>query len=332
MPAKKKSRKPASVVRSQATKSVARTKTRKPVPRVSAKATRLSEQSILESLRLGRERAEKILRDRAEALRSRTMGFVGGAGGLLIFEGDSWFDYPAGTDIRQELDDMNYDVESDAHFGDRIEEMVGQLHALQRLIERQTGTPKAVLLSGGGNDIVQNDKKQFLKLLNPANSANPGWNEDGLVKRIDGDLKRFYLEMLASITEFCRSKWGTTIPILIHGYGNPVPDGTPAPFKGPWLQPVFKKQGYVDDTGEVDLEICTPLAAKLIERFNTMLQKLPTAAPGLDHVHYVDLRPALSSGADYKDFWENELHPTQRGFKQVTRLIAAKLSALGGLI
>jgi len=40
--------------------------------------------------------------------------------------------------------------------------------------------------------------------------------------------------------------------------------------------------------------------------------------PQLAHVTYVDLRGALSSGPNYKQFWDNELHPTARGFEMVT--------------
>ena len=41
------------------------------------------------------------------------------------------------------------------------------------------------------------------------------------------------------------------IPILIHGYAHPVPDGRPFltgwPLPGPWLQPGFSAKGYVHD-------------------------------------------------------------------------------------
>lgn len=331
MPAKRKSRKSASVVQSQAAKSVARSKTtrsktKEPLLKAPARPTRLARKMVQESLRLGRARADKILASRAKALRGRAEVFAFGSAGLLIFEGDSWFDF-LGTDIRHVLKDLGYEVPSDAHAGDRIEEMVGQLQGLQRLIEGQTRVPKAVLLSGGGNDIVLNEHKEFTNLLNPASSPNPGWNPTELTKRIDGDLQRFYLEMLSSVTQFCKRKWGRAVPILIHGYAHPVPDGSKALWKGPWLQPVFKAQGYVDGTGEVDLEVCTPLIRDLIDRFNTMLHGLP-AAPGLDHVTHVDLRPALSSGTDFKVWWDNELHPTEEGFVKVTQRFVDVLKLL----
>ena len=75
--------------------------------------------------------------------------------GVLVAEGDSWFDYPF-NDVLSELEDrFGYDVESVAHKGDPIEDMAyasGQLDGFARLLEKilARGTPlKAILLSGG---------------------------------------------------------------------------------------------------------------------------------------------------------------------------------------
>src|SRR5229473_2502907 len=43
--------------------------------------------------------------------------------GLLIAEGDSWFDYPFHDVLRLLEDDHGYDVESVAHRGDTVEDM-----------------------------------------------------------------------------------------------------------------------------------------------------------------------------------------------------------------
>ena len=59
------------------------------------------------------------------------------------------------------------------------------------------------------------------------------------------------------------------------------------------------------------------IAKQLINRFNRMLSDV-AALPQLAHVTYVDLRGTLSSGSNYKQFWDNELHPTVKGFEMVT--------------
>jgi hypothetical protein len=331
MAANKKVRGTAHVEQSKSAGTVRNSRTGQLPTMARAPRTLLTKADIRESLRAGSARADAILKNRAKTLRGRSRTFSFGSLGLLIFEGDSWFNY-IGTDIHQELGDMGYVVQSNAWPGKRIQEMARQPEALQRLIERQTAVPKAVLLSGGGNDIVYNDNGEFLRLLNPASSPNPGWNWDEVAQRIDVDLQRLYLELLATVTQFCVKKWQLKVPILIHGYANPVPDGRPAYIKGPWLSTVFKPRGYVDATGEVDLGVCTPLMAQLIARFNTMLQGLPSAAPNLGHVTYVDVRPALRNDANYQDDWENELHPMPDGFSAVTKRIAVKLNSVGNPI
>ena len=67
-------------------------------------------------------------------------------------------------------------------------------------------------------------------------------------------------------------------------------------------------------------------AAQLIDALNAMIAQL-VALPEFAHVRYVDLRPELSNdSSDYKKWWGNELHPTQRGFNAVTARFAAAQS------
>ena len=113
--------------------------------------------------------------------------------GVLVAEGDSWFDYPW-TDVLEELEDEHlYDVESVAHHGDRVEDMAyseGQLEKLVRVIERVARSgrrPRAILLSGGGNDIAGVD--EFAMLLNHAASPTPGLNESVVAGVIDERLR-----------------------------------------------------------------------------------------------------------------------------------------------
>jgi hypothetical protein len=80
---------------------------------------------------------------------------------------------------------------------------------------------------------------------------------------------------------------------------------------GPWLRPGFHQKGYRDQ------EQNRRHMKTLIDRFNAMLERL-SAASTFGHVHYLNLRGTL--GADpYRDYWENELHPTKRGFRLVTQ-------------
>ena len=120
------------------------------------------------ALQLGRAKADEVvdfriraLRQRARALAKRraalredvrtapsvtipkAVAAAAGSSGVLVAEGDSWFDYPW-TDILRLLEDQHgYDVESVAHKGDRVEEMAysgGQLEEFSRASKNCSGT------------------------------------------------------------------------------------------------------------------------------------------------------------------------------------------------
>jgi hypothetical protein len=65
-----------------------------------------------------------------------------------------------------------------------------------------------------------------------------------------------------------------------------------------------------------------------IDQFNVMLSGVAATVP---NVHYIDLRNTLSTALTndtYKDWWGNELHPTEKGFAAVTGKFAAVLKGL----
>jgi hypothetical protein len=288
---------------------------------------------------------EKILRRRAQRLRARekeglvetappiALGLAAAApaksSGVLVAEGDSWFDYPF-TDVLGLLDDeYGYDVESVAHKGDRVEEMAygeGQLDGFVRRVEKvhaRGKRPRAVLVSGGGNDVAGD---AFGMLVNDARSAIAGLNDRVLEGVVDYRVFHAYVTIVARITAVCQAKFGAAIPILVHGYDYPVPDGRGFMggmwfLPGPWLEPGFREKGFMGRPER------TAMAAELIDRFNAMLKRV-AAIPEFGHVKYVDLRKTLSNGSDHRTWWANELHPTERGFKAVTAKFAAVLDAL----
>lgn len=247
--------------------------------------------------------------------------------GILVAEGDSWFDYPFFDILKLLEDEHGYDVYSVAHMGDRVEDMAyggqssgvawgGQLDAFTRLLEkllREGKVPQALLLSGGGNDIAGDE---FAMLLEHRRSANPGLNEQVAAGIIDQRLRLSYVTILSAMTQVSMMRTGKRIPIVLHGYDYPVPDGRGylggwGMLPGPWLEPGFKQKGYADMQERLDL------LRALMDRFNDMLATL-AATPGFEHVAYVDLRDTLITGPGYKKVWGNELHPTHVGFQLVT--------------
>ena len=313
-----------------------------------------NDDSTAAAIAKGRQKADEILVGRSLARTRRAkalsthpaplqfnINVAGSAGGLtsathqtagfLVAAGDSWFDYPF-YDVLKLLDDnYGYNVESAAHRGDPIEAMAnqgGQLDKFARALEKvaaQGATPKAVLLSAGGDDIAG---REFGMLLNNATSTIGGWNSEVVDGVINQRIVTAYKSMLSSITHLCQQDVGKTLPILVHGYDYPVPDGRGFwggwPFPGPWLEPGFREKLFNDLTTNLGL------MHHIIDRFNAMLAGL-VSDPAFANVHFVDLRNTLSTvlaGDAYKDWWDNELHPTEKGFNLVTDKFAAALSKL----
>jgi len=252
-----------------------------------------------------------------------------GSTGALIAEGDSWFDCPLHDVLRMLEDDHGFDVHSLAHRGDRVESMAyadGQLEEFTRKLEkmiRNGEAPRAILLSGGGNDIAGTE---FGLFLNHIASPIAGVNE--LIARgvIDQRIKFAFITIIAEITRICEKVLGRRVPVITHGYDYPVPDGRGFLggfwfLPGPWLRPGFLDKGFEDTKDNIRL------MKGLIDRFNDMLGRV-ASLDDFEHVNYIDLRGTLSAGADYKRFWANELHPSGRGFGLVADRFSAAIAKL----
>jgi hypothetical protein len=318
------------------------------------RATSKARQSHLtEAVRRGRELAAKVVRRRAairkarpaapaaaprrrrapgapaaDAIPARTRRALAADApmGLLIAEGDSWFDYPMNDVLSMLEDEHGYDVEAVAHKGDTLEDMAygeGQFDDFVRLLEkllRQGRVPDAILISGGGNDIAGDE---FATLLNHALSGLPPVNADIVRGVIDVRLRNAYTFLISGLTEVARRFLDRPIRILLHGYDYAIPDGRGflggwAFLPGPWLQPGLRVKGYQD------LNANKAILRSLMDSFNDMLKQVSRMAE-FGHVKYVDLRNTLSSGAGYKADWANELHPTKTGFRSVAGKIAVEI-------
>ena len=298
---------------------------------------------VARTIAAGRSDAAEILRERAGALRRREAAITRERGlsvqrapvaparaveragppgvATLVAEGDSWFDY-LWYDVLDALEQRyGYDIESVAHKGDRVEDMAysgDELRKFSKTIEkllRRGEVPKAILLSGGGNDVAG---EEFALLLDHARSVSPGLNSDVVRGVIDVRIRNALVHILSAVTQLCQGIIGRKVPILVHGYDKPVPDGRGFlggawVLPGPWLRPGFHQKGFPDQTQN------QRIVGDLIDRFNEMIRAV-VALPAFDHVHYVNLRNLLPTGGNYRQWWENELHPTRKGFE----LVAAK--------
>ena len=130
----------------------------------------------------------------------------------------------------------------------------------------------------------------------------------------------------SGLTELSKQILGRPIPIVLHGYDYPIPDGRGFlggffVLPGPWLEPGFHKKGYADVAANAKV------MRDLIDSFNAMLKSVGSA-PQFTHVTYLDLRGTLETGSTYKKDWANELHPTAKGFSTVAAKFAAVIDTL----
>ena len=309
-----------------------------------------TEEATTAAIELGQKKAQEILTNRDEALKRRSAALSRNTkmsefrihaslapvtealatirtAGFLIVAGDSWFHYPLHDVLKILDDDFGFNIESAAHKGDAIEKMAyrdGQLDDFARKLDKilaQGATPKAALLSGGGDDIAGHE---FGMLLNNAFSPIAGWDAKVIDGLVNDRIMTAFVQMLSAMDQICKQRTGKQIPILIHGYDYPIPDGRGFwggwPFPGPWLEPGFREKNFRELAQRMSL------MRELIDNFNVMLRKL-VSLDQFRHVHYIDLRGTLPA-ADYEIWWENELHPTRKGFAAVSLKFADVLNAL----
>jgi lysophospholipase L1-like esterase len=249
--------------------------------------------------------------------------------GTLIAQGDSWFDYPLHDVLKMLNDEHAYEIESVAHAGDRIENMaynVAELDGFVRVLEktlRRGVVPRAILLSGGGNDIAG---VEFGMMLNHAGSSLPITNDDVVNGVLGKRIPAAYVAIITRLNETCSHYLTTPLPILMHGYAHPVPDGRGFSvfgwhwgFPGPWLKPGFDEKELENRRAN------TAAMQELIDRFNDVIAGV---AAQFTNAHYLDLRPLLTNGPKYRNDWDNELHPTEAGFRLVGNEFARALASL----
>jgi hypothetical protein len=188
----------------------------------------------------------------------------------------------------------------------------------------------AILLSAGGNDL-------FEALLTLPNEPDPGkasrrlllarseraTGDEGDVSkylRTDGWTKFFTLIVdcfvsLISKRDDADSK-SPGIPIFVHTYDCPQPRWAPAGIFGPWLAKAFKEY-EIPDTDWL------PLTQRILQNWEQFLNKLNatlSTTRGISHPNVVTvhlrgtLKPAPAGSTGEIGDWENEIHPSYRGY------------------
>jgi len=167
-------------------------------------------------------------------------------------------------------------------------------------------------ISGAGNDAV--DYRLALRDHCPPGTDADGWIDQAQMDHMLAMLEQSLVRLVAAIRVSTQNR-AVLPPIFVHGYDHPVPDGRGFDFglihSGPWLAPSMDLRGVPPD-----MALRTEIAARLIDRLNDgLLAPLAARTPGLIHIDSRGVLP--TSPQAYRDYWSNELHPNNAGFRAI---------------
>lgn len=251
----------------------------------------------------------------------------------ILAEGDSWFSiggfpgsnllFPMRLQHPAILVNLGYP-------GDTIRRMakIAANHHLRQAMSRSHGYRwHAILLSGGGNDLIEDvDGIVFRPGGRPDHPADY-CDEDALLQTLDA-VERGYRRIVR-----LRDRKGSSCrnrPIMTHTYDFVTPRNSPArffglPAQGPWLYPALKK-------ASIPRRLWNNISDYLVGRLAERIEGLATGPERLPDFHVVNtldtLVPATLGETRESNDWMNEIHPNAVGYARLARKISRRLQRL----
>jgi len=263
----------------------------------------------------------------------------------ILAEGDSWFAIPTPydlypTNILHALDlAKNTGIIDLSVVGDKATDMA-QGNQYAQLKEIMVGEPTikldAILLSAGGNDVIERVEQVIGRYVGPALATAKARSEVMEAKTLLTVVDTAVVEVLAdiadSIEKICaaRGAHNANVPVIIHGYAHVTPREAPARVfswlggvRGPWL----KKR--LDDLGIHDPAVQKQMAQRAIDRLNDFYRT--SLVPKIRNAHYLDLRSYVAEAKldDLKPTadWNDEIHPGRTSLGRIAAAYAKLLDA-----
>jgi lysophospholipase L1-like esterase len=252
----------------------------------------------------------------------------------LLAEGDSWFTI-SGIPPYNLLFELRFRkhtrIVNCGSPGDTIVSMASIARSQQLREALSPGIQRwdAILLSGGGNDLINAAGKIVLpKSDRPTHTGNAAeyCNTAELDALLD-DVQDGYRRIAAMRDVPGGPSRG--VPILAHTYDYATPRDAPAIFGslGPWLYRAFTEQ-------EIPPADWAALSDYLTNQLAERLLDLADGARKIPNLHVVDtrctlIRAALGHRGDSHD-WQNEIHPNGGGYEKLARRIEPVLEGLLG--
>ena len=252
----------------------------------------------------------------------------------ILAEGDSWFSFGSWK-LNSLLNHLRFRrpaaIVTLAHPGETISRMadVAGNPELDNWLSLPYGDIRwnAVLVSGGGNDVI--DDAQKGRLVPPSAVEQPLMDArdyvdvdalEALLERI-GDAYAAIVALRDRPSSPCIG-----VPLVTHAYDFVTPRAAPArflvPLMGPWLYVamVNAKIPTARWNGVSDF-----ILGALARRLEALEQRLPN--------FHVARTQGILTRADFgttgnSNDWENEIHPNRRGFRKLARALARPIEAL----
>lgn len=237
----------------------------------------------------------------------------------ILGEGDSWIRYTCGFGVMHHLAWMLDKRAACVNIGgsgatlQRMMKLPARRELDNHLRNGIDGKPwDALVFSGGGNDFAGDEFVNWLKPF--ADQTDP-------VDAIDDVAFTALLDHLASLYRELGALVNRLSPntqVFVCAYDFAIPDGRKVPFAGPWLKPGFDNREYLP----ANLAFRTAVVKIMLTRFADMIDSVSATYP---FIHLVPTQGTLSPAVTS---WDNELHPTEDGFKAITRVLITSLEAV----
>ena len=246
---------------------------------------------------------------------------------ILLADGNSWFDYPLSddlpipSDIIVQLQNVMAPVPTIldlAHYGDATTELLGvtkRNRLRDALQDPDYGAFDAILFSGGGNDLVGDQFRLWLRDAAAAGNDPTAALNQAALSDILGIVQTAYEDLIALRNDVAR---GT--PIFVHAYDFAQPSGKGVCSLGPWLFPSLQSRGWMQTTSPADQAIGATIIKLILTEFYKLLRAF--ALDPTNNVVLVETQGVLDPATD----WANELHPKPPGFAAMAARFVAALA------
>jgi hypothetical protein len=249
---------------------------------------------------------------------------------ILLADGDSWFDYPLNGMGEQPNSDVIAQLPacfanppqilSLAHYGDATTTLLGtgrRNMLVTQMKDTRNGRFDAILFSGGGNDLVGDQFRLWLRTA-PAGVKDPvtAINHQAFAAVLSV-VQSAYQDLIAT-----RDLYLPGTPIFVHAYDFAQPNNTSVcnGLLGPWLYPSLCDRGWMSGLGADQIAFGASIVKLALTQFSLMLG-------GFASQNVIQVN---TFGAVAANQWDNELHPTPQGFINVAGRFATTLQTRFG--